>query len=150
LLFSTDEAHAAVVDAVEGGLATGVAMGRAQWFADNRPTFLTAGDFGPNNVNMSSNGFPSGVANGDVGTAADCNTVFSDVLQGGRPTTVTIGNSGTNAPLVGDLIFGANPFEVAHSATSCFYIYTAQGEAFSAPVIQYNSSTGEVIRGASI
>lgn len=146
----TDEAHAAVVDAVEGGLATGVAMGRAQWFANNRPIQLGAGDFAPNPAGMSPNGFPSGLANSNVTSNTDCDQVFSDVLQGGRPTTTTIANNGPTAPLVSDLTYGADPFNVAHSATGCYYIYTAQGSAFSAPVILYDSSTGEVSRGTSI
>jgi len=146
----TDEAHAAVVDAVEGGLATGVAMGRAQWFAGNRPTAIPAGDFAPTAVGMSSNGFPSNQAGADVASNADCDQVFSDVLQGGRPTTGLETMAGA-APVLADLTYPyVDPFQVMHSAANCYYIYVAQGAAFSAPVILYNSSTGEVERGTSL
>ena len=148
----TDQALDAVVDGVTGGLATGVALARAQWFGTNRPTTLTG--FGDGTVQMTTNGFPGGVAAGIGGTVANCVTVFNDVLQGGRPTLLA-----TSAPLATAQPSTANlgnaygqdfaVFASTVSAATCFYVYTAQGAAYSSPVIEYDSSVGEVSKWAT-
>src|SRR5690554_1957428 len=41
----TDEAHEAVVDAVEGGFTTGLALFRAQWYAEGQPVTDMVSEF---------------------------------------------------------------------------------------------------------
>ena len=147
----TDEAHAAVVQGVQGGLATGMALAHASWFAENRPTTLST--FGDGTAPVSATGYPSDNAGGDVASVANCDNVFTDVLQGGRPTTHTLNTVAGAAPAITDISAGfpyADPFTVLHSATTCYYVYVAAGSTVSSPVIQYNSNSGEVVRGTSL
>jgi len=148
----TDQAHTAVVDGVTGGLATGVALARAQWFGTNRPATLS--NFGDGTVQMSTNGYPTGVTGGIGGSSANCVTVFSDVLQGGRPTTLTATQAAASQPTTAEVVAAGytQDFAVFGSVTStatCFYVYTAQGAAYSAPVIEYDSTIGEVYKWAN-
>lgn len=147
----TDEAHAAVVDGVQGGLATGMALAHAAWFAENRPTTITA--FGDGSVGVSANGYPSANAGVNASSVTDCDNVFTEVLQSGRPTTDTTNTVAGAAPAITDINAGfpyADPFTVLHSAATCYYVYVAGGSTVSSPVLNYNSSTGDVIRGTSL
>lgn len=95
----TDEAHLAVVDGVEGGLATGVALYRAHWFAAKQPDSIP--EYSGNNA--SRNGWPIG--NDPTGTFTrtnafgedyadgvdDCTLLFTGLLQAsGRPEIVGV------------------------------------------------------------
>ena len=79
----TDEAHAAAVEGVEGGLSTGVALFRATWVATGQPTSSAVTDFGAGTLFANTSGYPIGLdATIDAST---CKEVFDGVLQGGRP-----------------------------------------------------------------
>lgn len=84
----TDQAHDAVYDATVGGFTTGVAMYRAQYFANGQPTSVT---LDAQALNFNSTGYPTVLGAADAGyaaatSAAACSTVFNAVLQSGRPT----------------------------------------------------------------
>lgn len=93
----TDDAHLAVVDAVEGGLGTGLALYRAQWFADRQPKSVPefAGMFAGNN-GWPVGGGPVSATNAVLGEdsadgVADCRTIFKSLLQAaGQPTITTV------------------------------------------------------------
>ncbi|WP_339869330.1 type II secretion system protein [Pseudohongiella nitratireducens] len=79
----TDEAHAAAVQGVEGGLSTGVALFRATWVATGQDTSSVIADFGDGTLFANTNGYPIG-PNNAIGPG-DCKAIFDGVLQGGRP-----------------------------------------------------------------
>ena len=162
----TDEAHAAVVDALEGGLATGNALFRAQWVAEGQPLNSAVTEF---NLYASSAGYPIGL-NGTV-AAGDCKEIYEGVLQaGGRPAAATMAVAGASTPVVAteteiETATGANPNavvltalradtdNVATDSTICDFYYVGQYRTgtlavpTSVPYIGYNFKTGEITRG---
>ncbi|MDP1930577.1 MAG: type II secretion system protein [Gammaproteobacteria bacterium] len=87
----TDQAHEAVVDAVQGGLATGSALLRAQWFAEGQPTIVTG--FGDGNVIANTQGYPGLPTTNSAGCAA----VYNELLQSGRPQVAGVDQLGAVA-----------------------------------------------------
>lgn len=80
----TDEAHTAVVDAVEGSLVTSAALFRAQWFAKGQPTTAVP-EFGSGTFSANSSGYPA-----LAGTASsNCVALFGELLQDGGAPSVT-------------------------------------------------------------
>lgn len=156
----TDDAHAAVVSAVVGGLGTGTALYKAQWYANNQPTTVT--EFNGITAHPVS-GYPVGTKTGglstlrSVGTTAHCVEIFQNVLQSGGQPTIS-GAKTASATTIGAgagtfTVTGTNDF-VAYLATgsslllnTCNYIYTGQytnNTLYNLPVIQYNARTGAV------
>ena len=139
-----DDARAAAVEGVTGGVQTGVSLFHAQWIADNTPAAGTQiVEF--NNLRNNAQGYPYGTAsNGGnaVSSSADCEAVFIGVLQGGP----TISNAATAAAAVGS----ATEFTAVVNGTSCEYYYTAQDSTAGAniPMLTYDSLTGIVTLGA--
>ena len=132
----TDDAHDAAVQGVLGGLSTGVALYRAQWTADGQPASgTTITEF--NSFPVNSNGYPLIATN----TVANCASLWTAILQGGRPTLAT---GVVSNPVANGIQSYGSTFETASSGTTCYYIYTARGNTFSAPVITYDSLTGDV------
>ncbi|MGV3593473.1 MAG: pilus assembly FimT family protein [Gammaproteobacteria bacterium] len=157
----TDDAHAAVVDAVVGGFATGTSIYRAQWFADGQPN--TIAEY--NSLLANTAGYPIGLKTGatitttlltTVGTSANCVDIFQNVLQpGGQPTILA--KTGAAAALAGTTTLPSTASDydfVAYLDTStgttknvCHYIYTGQytnNTLNDLPVINYNARTGSV------
>lgn len=91
----TDEAHDAVVEGVQSGLSTGVALFRAQWVAEGQPR-TTVTDSAGFNLFASNSGWPRSLtlAPTVVATATaalTCQTVYESLLQaGGRPTAAYV------------------------------------------------------------
>ena len=138
-----DDARAAAVEGVTGGVQTGISLYHAQWIAEGAPA---AGTALPEFANLLSNGggYPYGtVANAGnaVATSADCQAIFQGVLQGGP----TISNAATPAAAAGSL----TDFTAVRNVTNCEYYYTAQDNTPAAvvPMLDYNSVTGIVILG---
>jgi prepilin-type N-terminal cleavage/methylation domain-containing protein len=132
-----NEAHAAAVEGVTGGLQTGISLYHAQWIAEGAPAADTQiNEFA--NLRVNSAGYPYGTADNsggtsDVTTAADCAAIFSGVLQGGPTISAA-------ASAVGSL----TDFTAVVTAPNCNYYYTAQFNTAgqSVPVLNYNSATG--------
>ena len=145
-----DDAHAAAVEGVTGGVQTGVSLFHAQWIADGTPSVDTPiPEFAGLRVNAS--GFPYGTVDNsppgtsDVTTSADCQAVFQGVLQGGPTITTAAAHAGVPAA-------GANfDFVAVDTAPDCLWYYTAQTTASGAivPMLTYDSSTGIVSLGNS-
>jgi MSHA pilin protein MshB len=144
-----DDAHAAAVAGVTGGVQTGVSLFHAQWIANGTPNADTAiAEFASLRVNDS--GFPYGTADNsggtsDVTTSADCQAVFQGVLQGGPSINEAAAHAGVPAA-------GANfDFVAVEAAPDCRYYYSAQSTASGdvIPMLTYVSSTGIVSLGSS-
>jgi MSHA pilin protein MshB len=157
----TDEAHDAVVSGVIGGLSTGNALFRAQWYAENQPSVPS--EFGGLAANRF--GYPIGVIAApltgatitSVGTSANCVEIFEGLLQpGGRPSIKALTETANALPTVTTLTTAGLYDFVAYldnSAgsvirSSCKYFYTGQfnriGSA-NVPTMTYNARTGELV-----
>lgn len=144
-----DDAHAAAVAGVTGGVQTGVSLFHAQWIADGTPSTDTPiAEFA--NLRVNAAGFPYGTADNsggtsDVTTSADCQAVFQGVLQGGPTINSSPDHAGVPAA-------GANfDFVAVETAPDCLYYYTAQSTASGdvIPMLTYDSGTGIVSLGNS-
>jgi MSHA pilin protein MshB len=161
----TDDAHAAVVSSVLGGLGTSSAMFKAQWYADNQArTITTFGDMRANTA-----GYPVGLKSGSaatllrtVATSANCKEIFENLLQGaGQPTiaaltedtdaiTAMAGNQ--SLPTTSDFVAYLNSTD-SGTQNICYYIYTGQYTNITTnaiPVISYNAKTGAIAKISDI
>ena len=135
-----NDAHAAAVKGVTGGLQTGISLSHAQWIADGSPVANTQiPEF--NNLRVNAAGFPYGTADNSGGTStvttsADCLAVFQGVLQGG-PTISAVANA---AAVVGS----STEFTTVQTAPNCTYYYTSQysTSGTTVPLLTYTSTTG--------
>lgn len=87
----TTEAHESVVGGVQGGLRTGLALFRANWFALSQPTTGIA-DF--NSLLPNTDGFPIGLSGATSAALSQthCTSIFTGVLQ---DATQLVGNANT-------------------------------------------------------
>lgn len=154
----TDDAHDAAVSGVVGGFSTGLALYRAQWFADNQPTSVS--EFG--NLNPNGSGYPIGnVATptsaslvSSVGISANCVEIFQNILQPAGQPTIQAKAAGATAPGSLTTLTTGNYDFVAYLETDsqstkniCYYLYTGQyvrPASQDVPGISYNASTGAV------
>lgn len=112
----TDDAHESAVRGTGGALASAVLLVRSQWEVNRstgvaNPNLNVAG-FGEDNVDVNSDGWPVGIDDGAaVGSVADCQDIWNNILQGSAPT-----------------LGGATPDYVATLAGQvCTYTYQGQG-----------------------
>ena len=170
----TDEAHDAVVDAVQGGFTTGVALFRAQWVAEGQPLEDQTDDTGYN-LYASTAGYPRSSADENTSvaaldTATTCTAVYDAVIQAsGRPTIASaedglaadtdvereeVIETATTANPTADFIAvlekdNATPTD---ATVSCSYYYVGQHKSGtdavqnSIPKITYNFETGAIAR----
>jgi MSHA pilin protein MshB len=132
-----DEAHAAAVEGVTGGLQTGLSLFHAQWIAEGAPAADTQfAEF--NLLRTNAAGYPYGTADNsggtsDVTTSADCQAVFLGVLQGGP--SISAAASAVNS---------TTDFTAVVAAPNCNYYYTGQfnQSGDTVPLLVYNSATG--------
>jgi MSHA pilin protein MshB len=157
----TDQAHDSVVEAVYGGMNTGIALFHSGWRAEGEPAANTVSStFGALNLRNNAAGYPMSTTSdvtGVVNAGADCVEIYSGVLQAGSPTidptpvTATVGGFA-----IGDVTGSIGDIQALHSAavtTTCYYVYTAQyiddaaavAAADELPVIVYDSTTGVVV-----
>ena len=165
----TDEANDAVVEAVLGGLNTGVSLFRAAFIADGEPIANSAiGSFGDGTLRANAGGYPMGATSdtdGVVDETADCTEIFNGLLQSGRPSisagtdlTDAISSTAVTTSTTDDFLalYSSNT-DTAGANRVCHYAYTAQYASHSdavaagvtVPVIQYDSGTGLVTRTTS-
>lgn len=157
----TDEAHTAVVEGVQGGLNTGVALFRAAYVASGQPTsnVSTFGD-GTLDPNVAGRGYPAGDDGGNViQTQADCLAIFNGVLQSGRPSATAAAFSATPATLetnienVSTTDFVITTSDAVDPSAGCNFYYTGQFKSGTStttvnlPLITYTVATGAVELG---
>jgi len=144
----TDEAHAAVVDGVRGGLASGVAMFHGQWIAEGQKgpgtTITEFGSLRPN-----PDGYPYGTTDRSGGTktvtdSTDCVAIFSNILQAGAPTIAVVADAASVTANTSTDEF------LTHTVgtSNCEFYYIARTTVATEKIqkITYNSSTGAVIQ----
>lgn len=151
----TDEAHAAVVDGVQSGLQTGVALFRAQWVGTGQPTSAIT-EFGGLMANAS--GYPVDLAANTIVDADSCVDIYENLMQaGGLPTIAgiayaatpeaTVEGAAANVDFVA-MVGDDNPT----NPTVCTYYYVGQyksGDATTArniPNFTYDSADGVITR----
>ena len=158
----TDEAHDAVVDAVFGGLNTGMTLYRAAYIAQGEPTADTLiTSYGAGDLRTSATGYPVSTDSdgGVINSAADCVAVFNGVLQSGRPEIVADENTVTAAVDADDITGGTVAFLAVYTTLAtadanrvCHYAYTGQypshtvaaAASDTVPIISYDSVSGLV------
>ncbi|MDO9317487.1 MAG: type II secretion system protein [Gammaproteobacteria bacterium] len=171
----TNQAHTAVVDAVEGGFTTGVALFRAQWVGEGQPltTVTNAAGF---NLYASTAGYPRSAtilpsAVATVTTANTCVDVYNSILQsGGRPSLGSIEGLGADAAATRETALEAAALATIDIVTvlqkdnatptvatvSCIYYYVGQFKSgtvaapVTIPTITYNYLTGAIARGTLV
>lgn len=171
----TDEAHTAVVEGVQSGFATGVALFRAQWVAEGQPR-TTVTDSTGFNLFSSSSGYPRSATltpttvGAGLTAAASCQTVYESILQaGGRPTAAFVnGLTADDAPTRETAVEGAaagvdfvvvlqrdNATPTSATNTCAFY-YVGQNKVgtttatVAIPTFTYNWTTGAVSAISSV
>lgn len=133
----SDDAHGAVVDAVEGSLRTGLALYRAGWIAGGQDTGSALTTFGAGNLfpdeGTGANGYPVGADDGLIeADAVDCLAVFDGLLDLGGLTTVGIVAPDIDAASESVLEAAAATVDWviapddATTATGCIFYYTGQ------------------------
>lgn len=126
-----DEAHRSNVRGTAGALASAVALVRSQWTAKGASgAVMNLQGFGNNTVDVSSDGWPTGVGGNTDPTAItanDCAQLWGALLQSNAPSVAT---SGTNADYLASLNSGR-----------CHYDYE---ENKAGDYIEYDPVTGEV------
>jgi len=128
----TERAHDASIEGVRGALAAGVAIVHAQWVANGQPTADPQRDniigFGRGDVDVSSNGWPTGVSgsNNPSMDAIRCIEIWNGVLQASAPVVNTTGNVDYNVSAPGG---------------DCVYTYVRDNSGSN---IVYDADTGEV------
>ncbi len=136
----TDEAHAAAFEGVMGGFSTGMALGRAQFTANGGAAGVVTG-FGDGSANADANGVIVG-SDAAFDAEADCDEIWEDVLQGGRPAlatgTPTADGAGALNTVIGDItgaVTAAGESWIAlydDTNDECEYYYLTSSTATSA------------------
>ncbi len=144
----SDEAHNAVVDAVEGGLVTAFALYHAEFVAENDGD-TSVGSFSPSA--SATTGYP------DLTSNAVCASVATGVLQGGAPTiSVGVQTPASAGAISTDLTAATDPTTgdfIAYLMTgdnSCTYLYhTDEGDKTNVTGAKYINitNTGAISRG---
>jgi len=165
----TDDAYDAVVNGVYGGFATSVALFRAQWVANGQISETAVTGFGDGTAfagNSTFDGYPVGAdALFQTSTSTgDCTAIWTDLLQGGRPTlgsatstttTTTAREAAVEAAAgTNDWVALANNTDLLK--TGCLYYYVGQFSSGNStvprtiPFISYVATTGEVTLGEQL
>ena len=138
------DAHSASVDAVKGGLESGVALVHAKWMASGKPTAGVSMADGTT-VYTSTTGWMVGTDNATL-AAGDCDEVFNTLLNNAPP--IQAAESATSTVALADYN-GDTTVDWFHvfSAPNCTFFYGASGVAAgSMPYITYNTSDGSISR----
>lgn len=158
----TDEAHDSVVDAVYGGINTGVTLFRAGYYAQGEPAGnIAISSFGDGTLRTNKDGYPMGTtsdADGVIDELADCVEVYNALLQTGRPSIVADTSMITTAVDADDIVGGTVDFLAIRTSSAadvekCYYAYTGQyasaalavGGSDTSPIIIYDSTNGSVV-----
>jgi len=145
----TTEAHTAVNNGVQSALQASVMMFQASYVAKGEPASATV--VTPYTSQTNAFGFPVTLAaNANLLTAAQCATIYGDLLQAGGRPTVAASATPTAQPLTGEINNTASSdflaYVLAGSGRVCRYVYTgeARNVGDTAREIRYDSETGIV------
>jgi len=161
----SDDAHGAVVDAVEGSLRSGLALYRAGWVASGETLGAPVASFGAGTLWPDANGFgyPADAADGAIAAdAVDCLAVFNGLLDLGGITTAGAASPDVDnasetlieaAAAAADFVVTPN---LAATPTGCHFYYTGQFKSGTAAAPQtirrlvYILQTGAITQDTSI
>lgn len=126
----TAQAHDAAVEGAGAGLATGIALLKAQAVADGVLGQAADVNFDGSDMRVNSSGFTIGKAGPatKMASADNCVEIWDGVLQGSGPVAATA---------AGDKV----DYQAAFSGATCTFTYLRGGGERS---ITYESSTGDV------
>jgi len=155
----TDEAHAAVVDAVRGGFLTGGALFRAQYVGTGEPLGTAVTGFGLGTLFADANGtgYPADLTDGVLDDEAECLAVYNGVLQSGRPVAAAAAFSAVAATLETNIeaaAGAATDFVITADSgtpTGCVMYYVGQFKVgnvaapVTLPTLTYTLATGDVV-----
>lgn len=159
----SDDAHGAVVDAVEGSLRSGLALYRAGWVANGQNVDAALASYGNGNLWPDDNatGYPADATDGVIdANATDCLAVFDGIVDLGGMTSAGVAapHGGTNvtenpietAAAGNDWVVAPND---ATTPTGCIFYYTGQfksgdtGTARTIRTLTYTLATGAIGEG---
>ena len=153
-----DSAHEASVDGALGGLATGVALVRAQAIANGlNGTSTDLEGFGDGNVDINALNYPASTDDTtSVTDSADCEQIFEAVLRNGPSASVTASTTAANITTERDAgsDYAALVVDVAGDEENCQYFYLLDlpgtiSAGQNMRTINYNSTTGAVTVGTT-
>jgi len=137
----SDQAKAASLSGMKAGFATGVALVRAQWFAEGNSSGRAGVEVVVDGISIfvNENGWPAKTAGSNGAsfndqTAAECLQVWNAVLQ--SPPPATISTAGTARYRV--TLANSNP-------GVCRFMQTVEGGADPARYFEYNLESGQVL-----
>ncbi len=158
----SDEAHQAVVDAVEGGTITGLALFRAAYVAGGENDDAAIPQFGNGSLWSDENGsgYPADAIDGALGAdAIDCLAIYNQLLQEGRPVAAGVAapdtDPGTESAIEAAALAGADFVvtpNLAAAPTGCYFYYVGQYQSGDAAVprtiqrLDYLMATGSIIQ----
>lgn len=126
------QAHRASIQGTSGAYSAAIALVKAQWTAAGASGAQeNLAGFGDENVDVSTDGWPTGVAGNTAPSSmsmAECAALWSALLQSNAPSVGT--GSATNT----DYVAGV-------SGGNCRYAYSLDGEG---SYIEYDSEDGDV------
>ena len=141
------DAHRANVDAVQGGLESGIAMVQAKWVAAGKPTTgFTMLD--GSTMYTNTNGFPSTNADGTIADG-ECDDLFVALLQNAPTIQATVvadadGVVSAYSDATDEDWYHLDPSD---PADDCTFYYGASGVASgSLPTLVYDLSAGTITR----
>lgn len=146
----TTQAHTAVAQGVQSALQASTSMFYATYTAKGKPASATV--ITPYSSQTNADGFPvTAAANANLLTAANCVSIYNDLMQaGGRPVAAANASATTqptaleinNANAANDFV----TYVLAGSGTTCRYVYVNEAVVVggTAREITYNSDTGVV------
>lgn len=160
----TDEAHAAVVDAVRGGLVTGGALFRAQYIGTGEPLGSAVTGFGAGTLfaDADGTGYPADLTDGILDDETECLALYNGLLQAGRPAAAAAAFDAAAATLEANVEAAAGPVEfvvtgdaAASPMTGCILHYVGQfkegtgpaAASVTIPTLTYTLATGDVTEG---
>ena len=149
----TDEAHTAVVNAVQGGLVTGGALFRAQWIAEGEPTTAIA-EFNSLFPIATGDGYPAGTADRTINLHSDCSAIFTGLLQAGRPTIEAPAGSTVGAITGAEVTAataGIDFLAKETTANTCTFAYIGQFTSVAGdtiPTLQFDLTSGDITAGS--
>lgn len=146
----SENAHAAAVKGVRGGLESGIALWHAHWVANNKPASATIGNSGT--IYFSAEGYPSSLVSDGYVNADECDSIFAALL-GAQAVPIT-GDGTALTSAVDDLTSDAFDWYVTSGTTAgtgagssqgdCEFAYAARGAGQTVTTLVYEVQYGTV------
>jgi prepilin-type N-terminal cleavage/methylation domain-containing protein len=146
-----ENAHAASVQAVRGGLETGAALWKAYYVANGKPLSAAtdSGITGAGTIYFSADGYPASVTSGKDVVVANCDEVFGILL--GDASVPVLDASGEAPNAQDDKTTDAYDWYVTSGSSAgasgtgdCEFTYAARGDTLNLSVLVYETQYGTI------